>query len=186
MGYGAAAGVIAEMRRQNRREEARREARRALARAGRAELRRRSRAAAHGPSTRAAYPCAFACADCLTMQWPTPPSNGHPLRTEPVEVGAPSEPCRECGETNWVDSRGAPSTPRCCSLHTTGFDRKRRRRARRRVGVAGGVLGGVFAAWMVHEPPGIVLAAALAVSLTWVGGGGRSAVGGRCVDPRER
>lgn len=164
MGYGAAAGVIADMRRQYRRDEARREARRNLARAGRTELRRRNRAAAHGPSTRAAFPCAFACADCLTMQWPTPPTNAHPLRNEPHDAGAPKNPCRECGGGSWIDLAVPEHAQMLLEPHDD-FDRKHRR-ARRQLWV-GTLFMSVVGAWLAFEPPGPVLSATLLLSVTW-------------------
>ena len=98
------------------------------------------------------------------MQWPTPPSNGHPLRIEPLEVGAPKEPCGDCGETNWIDLAVPEHAEMLLAPHD-GFDRKRRR-ARRRL-VVGAFLGSVLAAWLAFEPPGPVLTATLLVSLTW-------------------
>ena len=134
-----------------------------MARAGRTELRRRARAAAHGPSTRAAFPCAFACADCLTMQWPTPPNTGHPLRIEPQESGAPKKPCRECGGWSWIDLAVPEHAQMLLEPHDE-FDRKHRR-ARRRLWV-GTLLMGVLGAWLAFNPPGLMLAATLLVSVT--------------------
>lgn len=99
MGWGAAAGVIGDMRREARREAARVARRRFIARAGRDAVRRAGYA--DRPEQRLPFVCAFACADCLTLTWPEH-RNEDPMRSAP-EDGRPSHACPNCGEVNWVD-----------------------------------------------------------------------------------
>lgn len=97
------------------------------------------------------------------MQWPTPPSNGHPLRIEPLEAGAPKGPCGECGGWSWIDLAVPEHAQMLLEPHDD-YDREHRR-VRRHLWL-GVLLMSVLGAWLAFDPPGPVLTATLLVSLT--------------------